>query len=254
MLLIVKLLKNIIIFYLIIKNINKYSFIYSKHIFKFISIFFYKKKIDFKYCNICEKKYKHGVFGYKKKRTKALCLHCLSLKRNQLMIARINNTTKSKKHPKVLYFSGNKFQKKILEKYGFDVKLSRYYIKKERIDITNIKNGSFYNIVVSEHVMEHLKDDLAGFKEVFKILEKDGIYFVSFPININNKYTDEKKRNIFGRVKYYGQHDHLRIYGQDIIEKVKNIGFNVTLVSKKEFGSYDNYIYSPDEFCLILKK
>ena len=73
-------------------------------------------------------------------------------------------------------------------------------------------------------------------------------------IDINRIKTDEKKRNLFGRIKYYGQHDHVRIYGTDVLNRVKHIGFNVTLVSKQRFGNYDNFIQSNKEFCLILRK
>jgi len=169
------------------------------------------------------------------------------------MIKTIIETISPKKHPNILYFAGNTHIKKCLESKGYKVTLSRYHIKEERIDMTNIKMNKKFDVVVSEHVMEHITNDILAYKSVYNVLNKGGYYFVSFPININKEKTDETKRNIIGRIKNYGQHDHVRIYGTDVLDRIKDIGFYITLVSPKPFGNYDQYI-KDNTFCLILKK
>ena len=66
-------------------------------------------------------------------------------------------------------------------------------------------------------------------KELFRVLKKGGTGIFQVPLNMSNKQTyedftitDPKERN-----KAFGQYDHVRVYGMDFFERLKNVGFKV---------------------------
>ena len=66
-------------------------------------------------------------------------------------------------------------------------------------------------------------------KEIYRVLNKNGIAILQVPIDINSNYTHEGRDidNKQDRNKLFGQYDHLRMYGLDYFKKLKNIGFKV---------------------------
>ena len=66
-------------------------------------------------------------------------------------------------------------------------------------------------------------------KELYRVLKKGGTGIFQVPLNMSNKQTyedftitDPKERN-----KAFGQYDHVRVYGMDFFERLKNVGFKV---------------------------
>lgn len=60
--------------------------------------------------------------------------------------------------------------------------------------------------------------------------------FCRYPISKCNKETfeDFSITSPEEREKYFGQKDHVRIYGQDYKERLANVGFKVDLYNMKE--------------------
>ncbi|MBL1217491.1 MAG: methyltransferase domain-containing protein [Planctomycetes bacterium] len=71
-----------------------------------------------------------------------------------------------------------------------------------------------YSIVIGNHVLEHVSDDRAAFREIFRVLKPDGFAFVSFP--------DPMRRSVTSDWGYpnWDDHGHFRKYGRDVIEKM----------------------------------
>ena len=68
--------------------------------------------------------------------------------------------------------------------------------------------------------------------ELRRVLKKDGIVILQVPLNLNlNKTIDGRDINdIKKRNELFGQYDHLRIYGADFFDKIKNHGFKVNRI------------------------
>lgn len=90
------------------------------------------------------------------------------------------------------------------------------YGGKNSIDLQNINRpNESYDLVVCNHVLEHVKDDVKALGELFRIFSKDGFFQLSVPQPITvNKTTDwgYPDKSQFG---------HYRIYGIDIEDKFK---------------------------------
>jgi len=138
---------------------------------------------------------------------------------------------------------------------GFDMQLASV-----KMDITKIsQKNDYYDVIICNHVLEHIIDDKLAMSELFRVLKKGGFALLQVPISFNNEDTiedslviDPDQREIF-----FGQSDHVRIYGRDYLTRLKDAGFKVqTFEAKEEFSKNEIEKYSliPDEKIFICSK
>lgn len=89
-------------------------------------------------------------------------------------------------------------------------KLSIYGIQNS-IDIQNIEAGEIYDIVVCNHVLEHVKKWKIAILQLQQITSKNGFLQISFPDPYNRPRTSD-----WGFPKEE-DHGHYRIFGKDVI-------------------------------------
>ena len=129
-----------------------------------------------------------------------------------------------------------------------------------KIDITNIKfENNFFDFIICNHVLEHVKDDKKAMRELFRVLKPDGEAILQVPISKYNQETfeDFSITSPVEREKYFGQKDHVRIYGKNYKEKLENVAFKVYLFDIKTFLSIKKikkYGLNKDEILYICGK
>ncbi len=129
--------------------------------------------------------------------------------------------------------------------------------KKE--DVTSLGfEDNFFDVVLSNHVMEHIEDEEKFLSELLRVLKPDGTIFLTFPLDFNRDKTfeDENIKTPKDKLKFYGQEDHVRIYGRDILDKLKKRHGAVVLRAcdlKIKGGKVFQKI-PPGEFVVIIKK
>ena len=99
-----------------------------------------------------------------------------------------------------------------------------------KADICNLPfSDNSFDYILCNHVLEHIYDDEKAMKEIYRVLNKNGIAILQVPIDINSDLTHEGRdiNDKEVRNKLFGQYDHLRIYGLDYFKKLKKVGFNV---------------------------
>lgn len=172
-------------------------------------------------------------YGYNKQRKNALCPGTFSLERHRLLWLYLKKETDFfNSNNKILHFAPeqcfHKFFKSFFKNYTTtDLNSPIVDIK---ADICNLPfNDNSFDYILCNHVLEHIYDDEKAMKEIYRILNKNGIAILQVPIDINNNYTHEGRDidNKQDRNKLFGQYDHLRMYGLDYFKKLKNIGFKV---------------------------
>lgn len=101
----------------------------------------------------------------------------------------------------------------------------------EVVDITAIPypEGSF-DIVVCSHVLEHVPDDRTAMAEVFRALRPGGAAYFMQPVDFGRPETYEDASIVTPeeRERAFNQHNHVRVYGRDIRERLAGAGFEVT--------------------------
>ncbi len=98
-----------------------------------------------------------------------------------------------------------------------------------RLDIQNtgLLDGSF-DVVVCNHVLEHVDDFRVALAEVRRVLRSAGFLICSFPMNPSVELLDEDPAVSAGvRLRRFGQDDHLRVFGIGVRRFLEEAGFEV---------------------------
>ena len=99
-----------------------------------------------------------------------------------------------------------------------------------QLDITDIHlPDASYDVVMANHVLEHIPDDRKAMRELFRLLKPGGIGLFTVPINPTRHSTYENPAIVSKaeRWAHFSAHDHLRYYGLDFADRLTEAGFAV---------------------------
>lgn len=151
-------------------------------------------------------------------RQDVVCPVCSSLPRHRILAKWCEENKDKLVSSKILYFApergmttwlkANKIRYTTADLFAWDVDL------KLDIQATNLPDES-YDVVICNHVLEHVDDYMTALKEIRRILSPDGILLCSFPVSPDVEFIDEDREVVTeeGRLRRYGQSDHLRLFG-----------------------------------------
>jgi len=173
-------------------------------------------------------------YGYENQRENVLSPSTLSLERHRLLWLYLKNETDFFTASKrVLHFAPEqafykRFRKqKNLEYITTDLESPLADVK---ADICNLpfKDNEF-DVILCNHVLEHIPDDTKAMQELFRILKKGGMAILQIPQDLSREKTfeDHSITDKKERARIFGQYDHVRIYGRDYFEKLRSVGFEV---------------------------
>ena len=203
-------------------------------------------------------------YGYKTVRKNALCPGTLSLERHRLLWLYLDKETDFlNSNLKVLHVAPEqvfykKFKKlKNWEYFTFDLNSPIADIKGDLIS-TNFKD-EYFDLIICNHVLEHIEDDKSALDEMYRILKYNGISILQVPINVKreNTFEDLSIKSKIQREKYFGQYDHVREYGLDFKDRVEQAGFKVEMINYSKKISQDlviKYGLMKDDLIPIGKK
>ena len=203
-------------------------------------------------------------YGYKTVRKNALCPGTLSLERHRLLWLYLDKETNFlSSNLKVLHVAPEqvfykKFKKlKNWEYFTFDLNSPIADIKGDLIS-TNFKD-EYFDLIICNHVLEHIEDDKSALDEMYRILKYNGISILQVPINVKreNTFEDLSIKSKIQREKYFGQYDHVREYGLDFKDRVEQAGFKVEIINYSKKISQDlviKYGLMKDDLIPIGKK
>ncbi len=107
----------------------------------------------------------------------------------------------------------------------------------EKIDMQSILYpDEYFDFVIANHVLEHVSDDLAALSEIRRVLKVGGYAFLQTPFSptLSKTFSDSGIDTDFARYHAYGQEDHVRLYGNDIVERFESVGFKSHMVSHND--------------------
>ena len=96
-----------------------------------------------------------------------------------------------------------------------------------------------FSLVICSHVLEHISDDVSAMRSLRLLVSGNGIVLISVPLDSAREQTfeDGTITSFEGRALAFGQGDHLRIYGQDIAQRLGSAGFAVSSVEPQDLLS-----------------
>jgi SAM-dependent methyltransferase len=89
------------------------------------------------------------------------------------------------------------------------------------------------DMLVCYHVLEHVPDDVAAMRELARVLAPGGVGLVQVPIRFGMPTDEDLSADEAERVRRFGQHDHVRYYGDDFEQRLLDAGLVFTRVSPR---------------------
>jgi SAM-dependent methyltransferase len=184
-------------------------------------------------CPVCESQYRKFLpYGRISTRENALCPNCLSLERHRLIWVYLQQQTdffKAKK--KVLHIAPEacyipRFEK--IHGEGYITADIESPLAKVKMDIHQIPfEGNTFDVVLCNHVLEHVRDDIHAMREIHRVLKPGGFAILQIPFFNpvpdvtfeDSTITDKRERE-----KIFGQDDHVRKYGHDYPQRIAQSG------------------------------
>ncbi|GEP49524.1 SAM-dependent methyltransferase [Flavobacterium noncentrifugens] len=173
-------------------------------------------------------------YGYGTQRNNVLSPSTLSLERHRLLWLYLKNETDFFSAPKkVLHFAPEQaFYKLFRNQKNLDYTTTDLFspLADVKADICNLPFAdNSYDIILCNHVLEHIPDDTKAMEELYRVLKPGGMGIFQIPQDLSrattfedNSITDPKER-----AAIFGQYDHVRVYGRDYFNKLRSIGFRV---------------------------
>ena len=98
----------------------------------------------------------------------------------------------------------------------------------ERIDLERIPaDTSSFDVLICNHVLEHVTRPSVALAEVARVLRRGGRFVCQTPFaaRLSRTFEDPQLQSPSDRLFFYGQDDHLRLYGVDIERMICDAGF-----------------------------
>jgi len=113
---------------------------------------------------------------------------------------------------------------------------------------------NYFDLIICNHVLEHIPDDLSAMRELNRVLKKGGQAILQVPISRNTRVTfeDFRIRGPQERKRVFGQSDHVRIYGQDYVDRLARSGFDVQRINIS--GEFSRFGLNRDEEIFVGRK
>lgn len=185
-----------------------------------------------------------------------ICPYCQSTDRDRLVFLYLKNETQlfnSKlkvlhASPEPSLFNFLKKQKNLDYVIGTKYSEGIYYPKNiSSFDLLDLPfKDEEFDVVICNHVLEHIIDDGTAMKEIFRVLKKGGFAILQVPYSniLQETYEDDSIVLEKDREKYFGQFDHVRIYGKDYSSRLEKAGFNVMNYRSEEIPDNEGNKYA----------
>ncbi|MBN2174964.1 MAG: methyltransferase domain-containing protein [Bacteroidales bacterium] len=195
----------------------------------------------------------------------ALCPVCGASDRIRLLYFFLKNKTEIlKKSLKLLHIAPNEAIKRVLrtnqnlDYLSADINPDMVM---EQMDITGIQYpDDTFDAIICNHVLEHIPEDRKAMKELYRVLKPGGWAILQVPFSKISQETFEVPEitKPEDREKYFGQNDHVRIYGLDYPNRLKQAGFRVEQYKWTEDENFINpgnqFGLNPDEIVFFATK
>ena len=180
--------------------------------------------VDFKY-----KGKRYNKTMYETTYCQVICPCCQSLPRQRMVAQYLSEHVEQVRGVKILIFAPSNsetiwFRRNNIAYTSADL----FEYADLRLDIQNMElEDESYDIVLCNHVLEHVLDYDRALKELHRIIRKNGFLQIAVPQRedimvtpptLHGEACEENKI-------LYGQEDHLRIFGMDFESKLRARGF-----------------------------
>lgn len=168
-------------------------------------------------------------------RPDALCMHCGALERHRLAWLYLERGTDlfDGRPKRMLHVAPEaafepRLRKALGDRYlTADLSPGRAAVA---MDIEDIRMpDGWFDVIFCSHVLEHVDDDRRAMRELFRVLKPGGWAILLVPITADVTVEDPSITDPAERLRRFGQDDHVRRYGPDYVDRLRDAGFAVTI-------------------------
>jgi len=127
-----------------------------------------------------------------------------------------------------------------------------------KLDVRNLPyEDEYFDMVICNHVLEHINDDLNAMKEIWRVLKKGGKAILQVPISkeIENTIENISITDPNKRFELFGQSDHVRIYEKrNYIKRLEDAGFKVKVIRLKNCEYYFYGLNFNEDLYVVIKE
>lgn len=171
-------------------------------------------------------------------RPDARCPFCSSLERHRFLAYIVGAITPSlRRRETVLDVAPHEGMRMRLERSAPDaLYVGMDYLEPQReidllADLTRLPfRGRVFDLIVCYHVLEHVPDDRAGMRELHRVLGDGGVALVQVPRRSGTPTDEDVDAPAEERAERFGQEDHVRYYGDDFEDRLRDAGLEIELI------------------------
>ena len=135
------------------------------------------------------------------------------------------------------------------DKYGVEVSklASKYASKHGKIFNGTLEeyNEKDFNIIVMNHVIEHIKDPVKILRKIKSMLKKDGVFIIGTP-----DFDSGAARRYGKNFRLLNDPTHISLFSSDSMHRcLRDLGF---LIEKVEYPYFDTYWFSKENLLKLL--
>lgn len=224
------------------------------------------------FCVVCNSSFKKFLPHGLNNRSNAKCPNCGALERHRLQLKYLKDKTdlfRENAPIRMLHFAPEKSFRNIfsnlqrLEYVPCDLFPEVYgpgKVPMVKVDITKIPfPDDHFDVILCSHVLEHIPHDRLAMKELYRVMKSDGFGIFQVPLDYGRATTyedftivDPKERE-----KAFGQYDHVRWYGRDYVDRLRETKFIVKeddYVKTLSSSEVSRFGFNPSELIYYCRK
>ena len=203
-------------------------------------------------------------YGYGSPRANVLSPSTLSLERHRLLWLYLTRETDFFSKPlKVLHVAPEQaFYKRFKNQKNLTYITTDLYspLADVKADLCALPfEDDSFDVIFCNHVLEHIPDDAQAMRELYRVMKKGGWGIFQVPQDINRVHTfeDDTITDPAERTRIFGQYDHVRVYGLDYFDRLRQVGFEVEEIAYSTHFTaeeIERYRIVPQEILPLCKK
>lgn len=185
-----------------------------------------------RYCPCCDSHLRYfGPYG-ERPRDDALCPVCGALERHRLAAMYLQNRRDLlDRTDRILHVAPERPVERILRDWATGAYISVDLDEENAMMQADLRHMPFpsasFDGVFCSHVLEHVPEDRKAMVEMYRVLRPGGWALVQVPVERQTTYEDVTITDPNVRRQLFGQPDHVRVYGRDIVDRLTEAGFEV---------------------------
>lgn len=193
-------------------------------------------------CPCCEKNIPYyKPYGTRNLRINAECPICRAAERDRVERLWLNRELDRIPELRILHFAPERNQYNFISKinkenyWPVDIDEKIDMIRQVE-DITKISFGDgTFDLIICNQVLEHVSEANIAMQELSRVLKDDGVCLITVPIDEQHETLENAEINTdVLRIKYYGEANHVRMYGNDFDNILLSNGLKGTKIFARD--------------------